>query len=181
MKKKYFLLLFIFSTILVSCTTQKEAIPQPGDSGDPSIALRIVVIGDDQIEGIDSVNFVKTTLQDLVKDENQQFDGLIISKEYFEEAAKKQYKDFFKNIKYPVFFLGTENILTAVFHEDELSLEDAKIGGWGPYASGFVRVEDGYNEWALYLPNNSTNNDKEKNIILRICNILQKYKKDKKE
>ncbi|MGG4397133.1 hypothetical protein ABEX25_22765 [Paenibacillus thiaminolyticus] len=181
MKKIFFLLLFIFSTILVSCTTQKGVIPHPGESSEPSVALRIVVIGDDQIEGIDNVNFVNTTLQDLVKNENQQFDGLIISKENFEEAAKKQYKEFFKNIKYPVFFLGTENILTAVFHEDKLTLEDAKIGDWGPYASGFVRVEGGYNEWALYLPNNSTTNDKDKNIILRISNILQKYKKDKEE
>ena len=179
MIKKFCLILLLFSTILVSCSNQKEAISQPGTPSGPSIALKIAVIGTNQIAAIDNVNYVKTNLQNLVEDENSEFDGLIISRESFEEAAKKEYKDFFKNIKYPVFFLGAENILTAVFHEDELTLESVKIGGWGAYASGFVSVEDGYNEWALYLPNNSTNNDKDINIIVRICNIIQKYKENR--
>ncbi|AJS61170.1 hypothetical protein [Paenibacillus sp. IHBB 10380] len=178
MTKKLCLLLLIFFTILVSCTNQKEAISEHETPSGPSIALKIAVIGTNHIAAIDNVNYVKTSLQDLVEDDNQQLDGLIISKESFEEAAQEEYRDFFKNIKYPVFFLGAENILTAVFHEDGLTLEDGKIGGTGAYASGFVSTEDGYKDWGLYLPNNPTNNDKNINIIVRICNAIQEYKEN---
>jgi hypothetical protein len=179
MTKKFCLLLLLF-TILVSCSNQKETSSQHETPSGPSIALKIAVLEEtNQIAEIDNVSYVKVNLQDLVGNENQQFDGLIISKENFEEAAKKEYKDFFKNIKYPVFFLGAENILTAVFHEDGLTLEDVKLGNKGAYAAGFVSTEEGYTDWGFHLPNNPTNDDKNINTIVRICNVIQKYKEDR--
>ncbi|AZK45359.1 hypothetical protein [Paenibacillus lentus] len=173
---KFGLLLFIF-TIIVSCTNQKEVVNQHEIISEPSIQLKIAVLEEiNQYTAIENVLYVKTSLQELVEDEKLQFDGLIISKENFDEAAKMEYKNYFKNIQFPVFFLGAENILTSVFHEEELTLEDAKIGDWGPYASGFVSTEDGYTEWSLYLPNNPTPEDKNMNSLARICNVLQKYK-----
>lgn len=176
---KFGLLLLMF-TILVSCTNQKDVVNQHEILSDPSIHLKIAVLEEiNQYAAIDHVRYVKTSLQELVEDEKLQFDGLIISKENFGEAAKREYKDYFKNIQFPVFFLGAESILTSVFHEEELTLEDAKIGDWGSYASGFVSTEDGYTEWSLYLPNNPTTHDKNRNSLIRICNVIQKYKEGK--
>ncbi|SMF84450.1 hypothetical protein SAMN05661091_2624 [Paenibacillus uliginis N3/975] len=177
MIKKFCLLLLLFSTILVSCSNQKEEISEHQTPSGPSIALKIAVLGTNQMPSIDNVNYVNINLQDLAEDENQHFDGLIISKEYLEEVAKKEYKDFLKNIKYPVFFLGTENILASVFHEENLTLEHINLDGRGPYASGFVSTEDGgYYDHSLYLPNNPTHDDKNINMIVRICNIIQQHK-----
>ncbi|HEY2493709.1 MAG TPA: hypothetical protein VGI33_12485 [Paenibacillus sp.] len=179
MTRKFCLLLLLLFTILVSCSNQKEAISQHETPSGPSIALKIAILEEtNQMAAIDNVTYVKINLQDLVGNENQQYDGLIISKENFEEAAKQEYKDLFKNIKYPVFFLGAENILPAVFHEDGLTLEDIKLDNTGAYAAGFVSTEDGYTDWGFYLPNNPTNEDKNINTIVRICNVIQEYKEN---
>ncbi|MCL6603742.1 MAG: hypothetical protein K6T94_12775 [Paenibacillus sp.] len=177
----YRLILFFFlSVVLVSCTNQKEAGPSIELSIGPSVLYEFAVVGNNKFEKIRNVIYIKKSLKEVIG-KREEFDGLIILNDSFEEAAKKEYREFFKTIQYPVFFIGTENILTAVFHEDDLTLDDVKINGFGPYVAGFMRnnKKDGYDTWGLYLPENPTNDDKNKEIIKRICQLIEDNENNK--
>lgn len=165
MKNKMLLLLILLSVLFVSCDIKIVNEPQAEELyNPPSIQLEIAVVGD------------VPCLKDIIKDHNIKYDGLIITKDYLAEAAKQEYKDFFSNITYPVFFMGTENLLVNVFHDDRLTLESARINGFGAHVSGFVLSEGRFQQWGLYLPNNPTEQDMNRDMILRISNILEDFK-----
>ncbi|MNM61073.1 hypothetical protein D3C81_723680 [compost metagenome] len=146
----------------------------------PTTAMSIAVVGNGPHPIIQNVSYVTVTLEELGEVHSRSFDGLIIFKDKFEEAAQAKNKEFFKNIQYPVFFIGAEEILTAVFYSEGLTLEQVKGKRSGHYASGFVRAEEGgFHTWDIDLPNKPTDRDKGLNTIIRICNIIQDYKKTK--
>ena len=147
--KKLSLFAILFIVLLIGCTNQRNQTSPDDTTISLSIPLEIAVI-----------------------------DGLIVLKENFEEASKKEYKKFFKTIKYPVFFIETQDILADVFHNENLSLDHIDLNGSGPYASGFVSTEDGFNQWYLYLPNDPTSKDEGINMYGKIFEIIQKHKQN---
>lgn len=176
MKNKMLLLLILLSVLFVSCNSTIVNEPQAELYNPPSIQLEIAVVGDVPFDKIRNLNYVQKSLKDIIEDTNINYDGLIITKDYLAEAAKQEYKDFFSNITYPVFFMGTENLLVSVFHDDRLTLESARINGFGAHVSGFVLLEGKFQQWGLYLPNNPTEQDMNRDMILRISNILEDFK-----
>ncbi|WP_068613588.1 hypothetical protein [Paenibacillus tuaregi] len=179
MYKTFCLFLLLFFSFLVSCTNNKEPNLEHTTPNGPTIALTVAVLGNSKYPAIPRVSYVNVGFNDLNQKNSRTFDGLIVSKEYFEEAAQPMNKEFLKHIKYPVFFIGAEEISTAAFYVDGLALDQIK--GDDTYASGFVRTEQGeYKTWGLGLPNEPTDTDKGLNILVRICNILQEYKISKK-
>ncbi|AIQ27471.1 hypothetical protein P40081_04090 [Paenibacillus sp. FSL P4-0081] len=177
MKNKMLLLLILLSVLFVSCDIKIVNEPQAEELyNPPSIQLEIAVVGDVPFDTIRNLSYIPKSLNDIIEDTNINYDGLIIAKDYLAEAAKQEYKDFFSNITYPVFFMGTENLLVSVFHDDRLTLESARINGFGAHVSGFVLLEGKFQQWGLYLPNNPTEQDMNRDMILRISNILEDFK-----
>ncbi|MHA6531678.1 hypothetical protein [Paenibacillus sp. BAC0078] len=176
MKKMILLILTTLSILFVGCDNNKEIESRTDLYEIPSIQLNIAVVGKNPFDKVKNINYVQKNLKDIIADKSIDFDGLIITKEHFVEAAKQENKDFFRNIPYPVFFIGTENLLTNVFHDDRLTLESVKIGGFGANVSGFVLTEGRIQEWGLFLPDNPTETDKNHNMILRISKIIQSFK-----
>lgn len=177
MKVRFSLILTMLSILFViGCNNNKSVVSQGALYPLPSINLEIAVVGNNPYENIENVNYIQKNLKEIIAIENNTFDGLIITKDYFPEAAKQEYKDFFSNITYPVFFIGTENLLTNVFHDNRLTLETAKIGGFGANVSGFVKINGKIQEWGLYLPDNPTETDIKHDMILKISNIIEKFK-----
>ncbi|WP_019913899.1 hypothetical protein [Paenibacillus sp. HW567] len=177
MKVRISLFLAMLSLVFViGCDNNKNIVSQAALYPLPSTQLEIAVVGDNPFEKIKNVNYAQKSLEEITAVENNTFDGLIITKEYFSEAVKQEYKDFFSNITYPVFFIGTENLLTNVFHDNRLTLETAKIGGFGANVSGFVKTNGKIQEWGLFLPDNPTETDKNHDMILRITNIIESFK-----
>jgi hypothetical protein len=176
MKNKILLLLSMLSILFVSCDNKNDTESQFVLYKPPSIQLEIAVVGNIPFDKIKNINYVQKNLKDIITDKNIDFDGLIITKEYLVEAVKQEYKDYFSNITYPVFFIGTENLLMNVFRDDRLTLESAKIDGFGAHVSGFVLSEGKFQEWGLYLPKNPTEKDRNHDMILRISNIVENFK-----
>ncbi|MEK5417248.1 MULTISPECIES: hypothetical protein [unclassified Paenibacillus] len=174
MIKSLFLAICV-SILLVGCSIQKISGPMEKDLEGPNIALKIAVVGANDLVKVENVDYVKKDLKELISHSEEIFDGLIISQDSIEEASKKEYRDYFKYIKYPVFFIGTENILVAMFRADNVTLEDVQIDGWGPHVSGFVNSKEGYRTWEFHLPDNPTRFD-EKDLANRIAKIMEENK-----
>lgn len=180
MTKKAFLLLLFCIFILCSCSIQdrKDEENVHLTPKEPTLRLKIAVLENMQYPPINNVIYVPTNLKELSDTKDQQLDGLIISKENFEEAAKLEYRDYFKNIDYPVFFLDSGNITVPFFYGDGDPLGVKREYSPGlPYASGFVLAKNKeYKNWDLYLPNDPNARDKNLNLLIRIYNIIQEYK-----
>ncbi|USB33611.1 hypothetical protein [Paenibacillus sp. YPG26] len=180
MVKRIYLLLLVCGWFLAGCTNSREANLEHTTPDGPTTAMTIAIVGDGLNPVIRNVSYVPVELEDLGKVHSRSFDGLIIFKDKFDEAAQPKNKQFFKSIDYPVFFIGAEEILTAAFYSEDITLDQVKGTRSGPYASGFVRAEEGgYRTWDIDLPNNPTDKDKGLNTIIRICNIIEDYKRTK--
>lgn len=179
MKSKIMLLFSIFVILFVGCDINdvNDPLPQAELYHPPSSLLEIAIVGKVPFDSVRNVNYISKNLKDIVEDPTIHYDGLIITKDYLAEAAKQEYRDFFSNLTYPVFFMGTENLLAKVFLDDRLTLDAARIDGFGANVSGFVLSEGKHLEWGLYLPDNPTEADKDINMILRISNILEDFKR----
>lgn len=173
-----FWLIFAIAFILfvIGCDNNKNIVSQRAYYPLPSSKLDIAVVGDNPYIKVRNITYVQKNLKEIMDTKNNTFDGLIITKEYFTEAVKPEYKDFFSNITYPVFFIGTENLLTNVFLDNRLTLETAKIDGFGANVSGFVKTNGEIREWGLYLSNHPTKKDINDDMILRIANIMENFK-----
>lgn len=178
MNLKIWLLLPLFAMLFVGCNINAviDPLPQPELYRPPSTLLEIAIVGKIPFDSIRNVNYIQKDLKDIIEDPTIHYDGLIITEDYLAEAAKQEYKDFFSSLNYPVFFMGTENLLAKVFLEDRLTLDAARIDGFGANVSGFVLSEGKHLEWGLYLPDNPTEADKDSNMILRISNILEDFR-----
>lgn len=179
MKFKLMVLISIFASLFAGCDVNdvNDPLPQAELYHPPSSLLEIAIVGKVPFDSVKNVNYIPKDLKDIVEDPAIQYDGLIITKDYLAEAGKQEYRDFFSSLTYPVFFMGTENLLAKVFMDDRLTLDAARIDGFGANVSGFVLSEGKHLEWGLYLPDDPTEADKDSNMILRISNILEDFKR----
>lgn len=175
-KARSIVILAILSILFVIGCDNKNITSQRAVNSPPSIKLDIAVVGDNPYEKIKNINYIQTDLKQISAFEDNTYDGLIITKDYFAEAVEQKHKKFFSNITYPVFFIGTENLLSNVFHDHRLSLETAKIGGFGANVSGFVNINGRIQEWGLFLKDNPTEKDINHDMILRISSIIENFK-----
>ncbi|MNB77156.1 hypothetical protein D3C75_238380 [compost metagenome] len=177
MKLKYFIVVAL-SLLLAGCSIHIEGSnlesPPP-----PTMPLEIAVVGDNPFDTIRNVTFITDNLENIASAGPGAFDGLLIMHEHFEEAAGAEYKSFFKTTEYPVFFVGAENLLTAVFHDERLTLEDGAIDGFGAYVSGFVVTETKIQQWGFHIPDNATAREKNGDLITRIAKVMEDYARNK--
>ncbi|MEK3966270.1 MULTISPECIES: hypothetical protein [Paenibacillus] len=173
MRIKLLSFLLILSVLLLGCQENKTVTNNSELYDLPTIPLEIAIVGKNPFQQVENINYKPIELTDLLEEKNKTYDALIVTREYFNQAATKAYQDYFSRIEYPVFFIGTEDILPGVFRDSRLTLNDVEFGKSGQYVSGFVRTNDRYQVWGLDLPENPTEKDKKLNIILRISKIVQ--------
>lgn len=77
------------SILLVGCSIQKISGPMEKDLEGPNIALKIAVVGANDLVKVENVDYVKKDLKELISHSEEIFDGLIISQDSIEEASKK--------------------------------------------------------------------------------------------
>lgn len=170
------MLTVIVFSFLIGCSANFSI--QSEDLKEPNIALKIALVGSNDLIRLENVDYLEVNLNDVINNSAEEFDGLIISQDSIIEASKLEYRDFFKSIDYPVFFVGTENMLVAMFRADNLTLEDVRIDGWGNHVSGYVTTEEGYTTWGFDLPDNPKQSDK-KNLVNNIMKIVEDNKINK--
>jgi hypothetical protein len=134
-------------------------------------------VGNTSLSKFKNVSYQKKEFSDVTND-RVTYDALIITKDAFSEADKEKYIQLYNSIKYPVFFFGTENVKDFAFLSENTSIDMAKIRDSG-YVQGFINMEGTRTKWDLHLPNNPSDLDKNKKMLIRMFKIIELYKNKK--
>lgn len=137
--------------------------------------LKIAVAGNEKLAQFDNVSYQDRDLEYLSTNDEESFDALIITKDAFQEADKEEYVEFFRKVKYPVFFIGTEKLSLSAFLEKGTTLEMAKVNQTA-YVQGYKNTENmdtNEEQWNLHLPERPTEQDKNGKILVRIFEIVK--------
>ncbi|MGE1166493.1 hypothetical protein ACQJ0Y_25405 [Peribacillus simplex] len=149
-------------------------------------SLKIAVVGNEsEFPYFSSISYHKRELDNLVTNEEENFDALIITKEAFSEADKDQFVEDFNKVKYPVFFYEAKGISDDAFLEKGVTLDSSKINS-SAYIRGYLNKEKERVKWVLHLPDNKNISDKEisdkefsdkVNIFIQIYEIIVESKR----
>lgn len=190
MGKKSFLCLTMLILLLSGCTDDADTTSKQNEEKTnegrvheySGSSLKIAVVGDiEKLAKFKEVSYQDRTLEYLSTNKEEDFDALIITSSAFEDADKEKYVQYFKKVKYPVFFLGTENISLAAFINENTTLQQANVNK-SAYAQGYVNIdkdneEQKYKMWNFNLPDNPKESDKNEAMLKRFFDVIEKYLK----
>lgn len=171
MRKKIIMLciLSVATIITIYLCSSKRAIEADIYSGK---TLTIGIVGDIPEVSEDNVNFIELQLSDI---ENQsitnEYDAIIISKDFFSDAAKPEYASIYKKSKIPFFFIENQKCYTP-FIDEKLSYEEAPVIDRSSYASGFLCENDTLLFWRYGLYNDVQNSLNIRNVYTRIFRTI---------
>ena len=179
MFKKLSLIFLLLSILIISgCVKNSESKEkQEGvTTKTEGYSLKICVVGNEnELPEFSSIYYQKRELDNLVTNEEENFDALIITKEAFSEADKDQFVEYFNKVKYPVFFYEAKGISEDAFLEKGVTLESSKINS-SAFIRGYLNKEKERVKWVLHLPDNKNKSDKE-NIFIQLFEIIEESKK----
>lgn len=139
-------------------------------------SLIIAVVGNEsELPKFSSISYQKSELDNLVTNEEENFDALIITKEAFSEADKDQFVEYFNKVKYPVFFYDAKGISDDAFLEKGVTLDSSKINS-SAFIRGYLNKEKERVKWVLHLPDNKNISDKAYTFI-QLCEIVEESKR----
>ncbi|MBX9957938.1 hypothetical protein H7T43_24065 [Peribacillus simplex] len=180
MFKKLSLIFLLLSILIISGCVKSSESKEKQEVGTTNnyegASLKIGVVGnEDKLPKFSNVSYQKRELNDLVNNQEENFDALIITNEAFSEADKDQFVEYFNKVKYPVFFYEAKGISDDAFLEKGVTLESSKINS-SAYIRGYVNKEKERVKWVLHLPDNKNKSDKE-NIFIQLFEIIDENKR----
>lgn len=162
--RQFFLVLALL-IMLYGCSNINTNLEYRGDF------LDIGVVGNSQLPEFVNIEYIKLELNYLVENDAE-YDALIITQDAFSEADKDKYVSFFNEIQYPVFFIGLEGYQAFAFTRKGITLDMARVEN-SAYVQGFKNANTKESQkWRFYLPETNKHKDTDKEMLLRIFEVL---------
>ncbi|WP_048600269.1 hypothetical protein [Rubeoparvulum massiliense] len=163
--KKHVVLSIVFTMLfLFGCSSDKT------NEYSVESLLEIAVVGDYELPKITNVVYEYETL-DHLSQSNYEYNALIITSSAFPEADEEKYVQFYKTVKYPVFFYGTENFQSFAFTKQGMTIAKSRSTS-SPYVQGYKNNDDGTKlAWDFYRDSEKKSDDKQ--FLFSILNVIQ--------
>lgn len=129
--------------------------------------LDIGVVGN-ELPDISNVNYRYVKLNEIFKNNNINFDALIITSDEFEEADNPKYVQFFDKVTYPVIFFGEKDFRMFAFTNENMSIENSKDNN-DSFIEGFRNIDDEREGMKFYK---FDENDTDVDMLVRLFNYL---------
>ncbi|TDQ33792.1 hypothetical protein [Aureibacillus halotolerans] len=170
----FFAILFILSSTGCSYNVNVEVNKPEYDGG----RLHIGVIGEAPNYNFERITFQKVTLDQLGATNQGAYDGYMITEEFFVEASLQKYKQAFKNLTVPVFFINLHKLYWLYLDEDA-HYDDYPIVDSVGYTQGFIPNDDGSVQlWRIELKNYEATEENIRDMYVEVFHNLDEFKKD---
>lgn len=167
---KTIILVLVVFTMFSSCTINNDAVDSAPYTGE---ALVIGVVGEMPNIREEQIDFEKIDLETLKNNQyNFTYDGILIMKDYFEEASKSEYASIYKRSSIPIFFIESKKSYIPFITED-LSYESVSISDELNYATGIFVLGEEMKYWGYGLYNDVQNETNIKDIYSRIFRDIE--------
>ena len=169
-KIKIILILLIVITMFLSCTINNNSVDSAAYSGE---ALVIGVIGEIPEIREEQITFEKIDLETLESNQyNFTYDGILIMKDYFEEASESEYASIYKRSSIPIFFIESQKSYIP-FITENLNYESVSISDELNYATGIFVLGEEMKYWGYGLYNDTKNDTNIKDVYSRIFRDIE--------
>lgn len=167
---KTIILVLVVFTMFSSCTINNDAVDSAPYTGE---ALVIGVVGEMPNIREEQIDFEKIDLETLKNNQyNFTYDGILIMKDYFEEASKSEYASIYKRSSIPIFFIESKKSYIPFITED-LSYESVSISDELNYATGIFVLGEEMKYWGYGLYNDVQNDTNIKDVYSRIFRDIE--------
>ena len=169
-KIKIVLILLVIIIMFTSCTINNNSVDSAAYSGE---ALVIGVIGEIPEIREEQITFKKINLETLESNQfNFTYDGILIMKDYFEEASESEYASIYKRSSIPIFFVESQKSYIPFITED-LNYESVSISDELTYATGIFVLGEEMKYWGYGLYNDTKNETNIKDVYSRIFRDIE--------
>jgi hypothetical protein len=170
-KLKTVILALVVFTMVSSCTINNDAVDSASYAGE---ALVIGVVGEIPEIREKQIDFEKIDLETLKSNQyNFTYDGILIMKDYFEEASKGEYASIYKRSSIPIFFIESKKSYVP-FITENLSYESVAISDELNYATGIFVLGEEMKCWSYGLYNDVQNETNIKDVYSRIFRDIER-------
>lgn len=165
-------LLFVIF-ILVGCNNMERAEEKSATNKDEELKydgdhLTVGVTEDMNLPKIKNIQYKEVNLDSLTPDQ-EELDALIITKAFFNEADKNKYVNFYKEVKYPVFFVGIKGFKLFAFTTEDMNIENSKDDN-SAYIQGFKNTNGEKEVFKVYKSKEAT----DKEIFIQMFDYISK-------
>ncbi|MCU5487142.1 hypothetical protein OCA95_11655 [Bacillus cereus] len=138
-------------------------------------ALVIGVVGEKPKDTFRNVKFESIKLEEM-QEKSAKVDGFFVMKEYFKEASKEQYTDFFLSLKKPVFFIGLQDRPYLIFTNKDLDYDNTPKDKTMTYTQGFVNMGNPEGQyWGMGLYNDTVSDRNIHNMYIVVFQTISDY------
>jgi hypothetical protein len=138
--------------------------------------LKIGVVGESPEVKENQVHFEEITLNDLTNmNLKSKYDGIMIMKDFLQEAAKSGYAEVYKKSGVPFFFIQSKTTYIP-FIEEEIEYDDFPDENTLNYATGYYQNEEEAQFWEYGLYNDVKTDARIKDVYTRIFKTISTIK-----
>jgi hypothetical protein len=151
---KSFYISFLVGLLLAGCSGPDVNTFNKHEEGK---SIVIALVGKGPVFSLNKVEFIQVKLDTLL-DSNKSFDALFIMEDTFNNTLSLKYKDIYKNLPFPVIFIGLNKPLEN-FIELDYNYNDFPSSTSHTFAQAFYKTKDGTKHYWRYVPSTPPQND----------------------
>ncbi|MFP3388749.1 hypothetical protein [Brevibacillus sp. SIMBA_040] len=118
-----------------------------------------------------NIEFTEIELGKMSSTPDTEFHALFIMPEFLEEASSARFADLYKNLKYPVFFIGSKKSYYP-FIEEALTYSKAPATNSGMFATGFINKNGQYTIFEYGFKNDEQTEENLRELYSNIFNTI---------
>lgn len=164
--KYLFTLVLSCCFLTAGCASNDESVLIPNEQ-----TIKIGVVGHPPMVDEKNIEFTELELGAVSSTSDTEFHALFIMPESLEEASSARFAGFYKNVKYPVFFIGSTKSFYP-FIEETLTYSKAPSTNSGMYATGFINENGQYKIIEYGFKNDEQTEENLKDLYSRIFNTI---------
>ena len=164
--KYLFTLILSCCFLTAGCASNDESVLIPNEQ-----TIKIGVVGHPPMVDEKNIEFTELELGAVSSTSDAEFHALFIMPESLEEASSARFAGLYKNLKYPVFFIGSTKSYYP-FIEETLTYSKAPSTNSGMYATGFINENGQYKIIEYGFKNDEQTEENLKELYSSIFNTI---------